>query len=245
MGNHPIRNLFFFLSLSNGITGIDGRGKYICFYVYYFFFFCFVCRSLYVEISFLPFFHDTRRPLSFVRFLYGGRKRKDGKVLVLLPAEAFFLKPETHLSVVVFQKGTEGMRKQLRQMWTLGTRPSARPVVLTVIFFLLSRGGNFYIDWEETTWNIFPFQHSGRNVSNTLYIYIYILRKDIWSWKFHRLFNWTIVWQLYRRWKLKLFIYKRACKKHYHLPSVGTRVGSQLYQVTSRDWHFIPYKGRV
>lgn len=28
----------------------------------------------------------------------------------------FFLKPETHLSAVVFQKETEGMRKQLRQM---------------------------------------------------------------------------------------------------------------------------------
>lgn len=174
MGNHPIRNLFFFFfHCRTGLQeSMDVENIFVSTFII-FFFFCFVCRSLYVEISFLPFFHDTRRPLSFVRFLYGGRKRKDGKVLVLLPAEAFFLKPETHLSVVVFQKGTEGMRKQLRQMWTLGTRPSARPVVLTVIFFLLSRGGNFYIDWEETTWNIFPFQHSGRNVSNTLYIYIY------------------------------------------------------------------------
>lgn len=209
MGNHR-RNLFF--HLSNGILR-ELMELDVEIFVFFFFFYVsliIICCSEMIllvytrrcswsiwKFFFLFFFlhkHTRLRSVGREISLRSRReeteKDRDGKVLVLLPAEAFFfffLKPETHLSAVVFQKENEGMRKQLRQMWTLGTRPSVRqwcsPYFL--FSFLLLRGENFIYRLEGNNFQTFTFPCSKRNIfislfvlfrkflSNITYIYIF------------------------------------------------------------------------
>lgn len=204
----------FFSLVKWDIEGIDGiRCRDICFF---FFFFTFRLLSFVVQRWYYSYIRDGVAEVygnSFFFFFFlhkhtrlrsVGReislrsrreeteKDRDGKVLVLLPAEAFFffLKPETHLSAVVFQKENEGMRKQLRQMWTLGTRPSVRqwcsPYFL--FSFLLLRGENFIYRLEGNNFKhslfpvrdeifLFHFSYCFVSFFRILHIYIYILRR--------------------------------------------------------------------
>lgn len=204
----------FFSLVKWDIEGIDGiRCRDICFFFFFFYVSLIIiccsemillvytrrCSSSIWKFFFLFFFlhkHTRLRSVGREISLRSRReeteKDRDGKVLVLLPAEAFFffLKPETHLSAVVFQKENEGMRKQLRQMWTLGTRPSVRqwcsPYFL--FSFLLLRGENFIYRLEGSNFKhslfpvrdeifLFHFSYCFVSFFRILHIYIYILRR--------------------------------------------------------------------
>lgn len=221
----------FFSLVKWNIEGIDGiRCRDICFFVFFFTFrlLSFVVQRWYYSYirdgvaevygnSFFFFFFSINIR-GFVpseeRFLYGhgGRKRK--KIAMerfwycfLRKPSFFFLKPETHLSAVVFQKENEGMRKQLRQMWTLGTRPSVRqwcsPYFL--FSFLLLRGENFIYRLEGNNFKhslfpvqdeifLFHFSYCFVSFFRILHIYIYIYFKEISDLRnfIVPLFNWTM-----------------------------------------------------
>lgn len=142
MGNHR-RNLFF--HSSNGILReLMELDVPRCLFVYFFFFvsLIIICCSILLRIRiyicsklkfmetfffFLLYHKRTRlrsvgREISLRSRREKTEKDRDGRKgfgtascgSLFFPF--FFLKPETHLSAVVFQKETEGMRKQLRQM---------------------------------------------------------------------------------------------------------------------------------
>lgn len=220
-----------------------------------------------METFFFLLYHKRTRLRSIEeRFLYGhgGRKRKkiamEGKVLVLLPAEAFFFLFFSETGDAFISGGVperdRGDAKTTAADVNSWHAPFCSTVVLTVFFFFRGKeilyiyiyrleGNNF--NFSRSKYFYFTFRFFC--ISNITHTHIYILRRYLIFETIVPLFNFDngridIIW---RRWKLITLIYQRACKKkkHYHLLSVRTRVGSQLYQVTSCDWHFILYKGRV
>lgn len=218
--------------------------------------------------KFFFFFFFTINARGFVpseeRFLYGhgGRKRKkiamEGKVLVLLPAEAFFFLFFSETGDAFISGGVperdRGDAKTTAADVNSWHAPFCSTVVLTVFFFFRGEeilyiyiyrleGNNF--NFSRSKYFYFTFRFF--RISNITHTHIYFKERYLIFETIVPLFNFDngridIIW-----WKLITLIYQRACKKkkHYHLLSVRTRVGSQLYQVTSCDWHFILYKGRV
>lgn len=169
MGNHR-RNLFFH---SNGILMELDVPR--CLFIFFFFVsLIIICCSIllririyiyiysklkFMETFFFLLYHKRTRLRSIEeRFLYGhgGRKRKkiamEGKVLVLLPAEAFFFLFFSETGDAFISGGVperdRGDAKTTAADVNSWHAPFCSTVVLTVFFFF-SREGNFiyiYID---------------------------------------------------------------------------------------------------
>lgn len=228
MGNHR-RNLFF--HLSNGILR-ELMELDVEIFVFLFFFFTFRLLSFVVQRWYYSYIRDGvaqvyRNSFFFFFFLHKhtrlrsvGReislrsrreeteKDRDGKVLVLLPAEAFFFFSETGDAFISggVSERERGDAKTTAADVNSWHAPFCSTVVLTIFsFFLFAfEGRKFYISIRRKQLQTFTFPCSRRNIFISLFVlfrkflsnitYIYIYFKEISDFRnfIVPLFNWTM-----------------------------------------------------
>lgn len=202
----------FFSLVKWDIEGIDGiRCRDICFFVFFFYVSLIIiccsemillvytrrCSSSIWKFFFLFFFlhkHTRLRSVGREISLRSRReeteKDRDGKVLVLLPAEAFFFFSETGDAFISggVSERERGDAKTTAADVNSWHAPFCSTVVLTIFsFFLFAfEGRKFYISIRRKQLQTFTFPCSRRNIfislfvlfrkflSNITYIYIYI-----------------------------------------------------------------------
>lgn len=202
----------FFSLVKWDIEGIDGiRCRDICFFVFFFTFIIICCSEMILlvytrrcsssiwKFFFLFFFlhkHTRLRSVGREISLRSRReeteKDRDGKVLVLLPAEAFFFFSETGDAFISggVSERERGDAKTTAADVNSWHAPFCSTVVLTIFSFsfLLLRGENFIYRLEGNNFKhslfpvrdeifLFHFSYCFVSFFRILHIYIYILRR--------------------------------------------------------------------